>query len=313
MAIQDRETLNGSVEMFAPFQRDELSRLSASSHDRALRASVSQSHADAPLSGGSSRIPTEEHRKPRANGFNPGHDGQSSGNPASLEIIVAKKIKATFAGNIEGGEIGSIGVGAALETGNVISFLGAVLSFLGDTAMMAARWGLFTKNNRNNYGAFVGNIFAAMSEEDAKNRDDHRVEEEGAYGKWGRIEASELMDRAFTTAPAPSPSIPGADAGERPQSKALRRQNQGVSMPQASWDLPISRDEKRMSVATGIEGRISSTGVDVVDSGMEVEWFASAMGDYGGGIPADRRVLQVSRGSDPGWYGSMLHALLFCE
>lgn len=53
-------------------------------------------------------------------------------------------------------------------------------------------------------------------------------------------------------------------------------------MPQATWSPQISWDERKINVATAIEGGAPSAGADIGDSGPEAEWHAVAMGEDNG-------------------------------
>lgn len=269
---------------------------------------IRPSRADAPLSFGFGWIPIEEPRKTGADEFDSGHEGESC--CESLELVVAEIGKAVSAENIDGDNIGGVAAGAALAAGSVAALFGAVLSFFGDTATPAAEGGVLGIDDGNDHGAFGNDTFASKNDENVWSKDDHCGEEEGAYGKRERVEVSKPTDRVTMAAPAPAPSIPLAGTDESPRSEGLRRQNEGVPIPQATWGPRVGGVE-RLNAAAAVDGGASSAGADIGAPGREGERLAGAMGSAGGGFPADQRVLQVSGEADTGWCNSRGQTTVF--
>lgn len=95
--------------------------------------------------------------------------------------------------------------------------------------------------------------FATENNEDVSSKDGHFREEGGVYGKQGHVKVPGPTNRAPMAAPAPIPSIPPAGTDELPHSESLRRQNEGVPIPQAAWG-PRVRGVERLDAAGAVEG-----------------------------------------------------------
>lgn len=295
---QYRGELTGPAELPAPLHRDETSRLRVNSDDRTVRADgsstshrgVPRSRTGTPLSVGFDWILTEEPKKTGDDEIDSGYEWESC--CESLELFVPDEGNVVLTENIKGSKTGNVGVGAALAAGSVAAFFGAVLSAFGDTATPTEEVGQIGIEDGNDHGAFVTDTFAADTEEDVWSKDGHYGEDGGVYGKRGHVKVPGPTNRAPMVAAAPAPSILPAGTDESPRSEGVRRQNEGVPIPQAAWGPRVRGVERSDGAVAAEEGSLSD-GADIGASWREGKRVAGVMGGVGGEFPAGQRVLQV--------------------